>query len=397
MPTACSADEAASVGTATKSRKKARATKTAPPPQSLLRSHTGEALIPMLETAKYEDRETYDASELATTQDGDLDLEQIGRDTLLPWQADGKRWHTRDSVDRKGEPIRWDRELLIKITDAIEADGGFSPISWENRSIVEVSGPVKSKGWFLHAITAETWLLKLKVRVPRRAFTKNQLESVANMPTLNQMENIEQYGNEPRVRARAAGAWMELELRPHTLSELDSPKFWKWFGEAMGAFLGKTPTDSVPEESAEPEKHMPWKVLKQRWHSLRKGFPPGRAIAWPAETLSVFIQSVHQTSGEGRWRWDEQTHARYYLPGQDEPWITLHTKRPEALIAVLTGPPGFTPGNFKDSLPVPYQMTTRGETAEQLQISFTELQQPRDSSVKKLLAAHLEFFHSKTV
>ena len=382
---------------ASKSRKKPRAAKTALPAPQLLRSYTGEALIPMLETAKYEDREAWDANELARKQAGDLELEHIGRDTLLPWQADGRRWHTRDSVDRKGEPIRWERELLIKIADAIEADGGFSPINWENRSIVEVSGPVKSKGWFMHAITAETWLLKLKIRVPRRAFTKNQLESVASMPTLNQMEEIEQYGNEPRVRARAAGAWMELELRPHTLAEIDTPKFWKWLGDAMNVFLGKTANESLAEESIDPEKHMPWKVLKQRWHSLRKGFPPGRAIVWPAETLSVFIQSVHQTSGEGRWRWDEQTHARYFLPGQEEPWITLHTKRPEALIAVLTGPPGFLPGNLKAALPVPVQITTRGQTAEQLQISFTELQQPRDSSVKKLLAAHLEFFHSKTV
>ncbi len=69
----------------------------------MLRSHTGEALIPMLENATYEDRTVFDANELNSTQSGDLELEQIGRDTLLPWQADGRRWHTRDSVDRKGE------------------------------------------------------------------------------------------------------------------------------------------------------------------------------------------------------------------------------------------------------------------------------------------------------
>ncbi len=142
---------------------------------------------------------------------------------------------------------------------------------------------------------------------------------------------------------------------------------------------------------------MPWKVLKQRWHSLRKGFPPGRAVVWPAETLSVFIQSVHQTSGEGRWRWDEQTHARYYLPGQEEPWITLHTKRPEALIAVLTGPPGFVPGSLKDSLPVPVQITTRGETAEQLQISFTETSATSRLVRQKNCWPPTGVFHSKTV
>ncbi len=62
-----------------------------PPPSHSCAVHTGEALIPMLESAKYEDREAWDASELARKQDGDLELEQIGRDTLLPWQADGRR------------------------------------------------------------------------------------------------------------------------------------------------------------------------------------------------------------------------------------------------------------------------------------------------------------------
>jgi excinuclease ABC subunit A len=386
-------------GNGKKSRTKAssKSTKKSPPKRGeLLRSHTGEALIPMLSDATYHERSTYDPTVLAQVREGDLELDQIGRQILLPWQADGKRWHTADSVDRKGEPIHWDRQLLIKVIEAIEKKGDFSAVNWDNRSIVEVTGPVKSRGWFLHAITAETWLLVLKIRVPRRAFTKSQMESVVTLPTLNQMENIEQYGNEPRVRAKAAGPWMELEIRPHSLEELDKPKFWQFFNQAMDAFLGKTPEEEVVPENGDSEKHMPWKILKQRWHSLRKGFPPGRTVVWPAETLSVFIQSVHQTSGEGRWRWDEQTNARFYLPGQEEPWITLHTKRPEALIAVLSGPRGFQPGGLKDSLPVPVQITSRGDSGEHLQISFTELQQPRDTSVKKLLGAHLEFLQAKS-
>ncbi len=350
----------------------------------------------MLEDATYVERRVYDPSVLMQVREGDIELDQIGRQTLLPWQADGRRWHTVDSVDRKGDPVHWDRQLLIKVIAAIEQKGDFSPVNWDNRSVVEVTGPIKSKGWFLHAITAESWLLILKIRVPRRSFTKGELESVVSMPTLNQMEDIEQYGNDPRVKARAAGVWMELELRPHSLNELDTPKFWKFLDQAMDAFLGKTPQSDLPSESGDSEKNMPWKILKQRWHSLRKGFPPGRTIVWPAETLSVFIQAIHQTSGEGRWRWDEQTFARFYLPGQEDPWITLHTKRPEALIAVLSGPKGFEPGPLKDSLPVPVQITSRGEDGEHLQISFTELQQPRDPSVRKLLGAHLEFLLSKS-
>ncbi|MCC7335729.1 MAG: excinuclease ABC subunit UvrA [Pirellulaceae bacterium] len=356
-----------------------------------LRSYTGEALIPLMRTAEYIEREAYDHRAAAKGQEGDLDLEQIGRDTLLPWQADGQRWHTKDSVDRAGGQIRWERDILVKVIEALETVDGFAPTNWDNRSIVEVAGPVKSRGWFLHAITAETWLLKLKFRVPRRSFTKAQMLAIVELPTLNQMQEVEMYGNEPRVTARATGAWMELEIRPHTLAEIDSPKFWRWLRDASSAFLGKTTPTPETVESSDPKQHAPWRVLKQRWHSLRKGFPPGRTVVWPAETLSVFIQSVHQAAGGGKWRWDEQTTARYFLPGNSQPWIVLHTKRPEGLIAVLHGPSGYDPGDLKDTLPVKLQMTSRGSDEQQLQMAFTELQQPRDSAVKKLLTKHMQY------
>ncbi len=245
-----------------------------------LRSYTGEALIPMIETAEYIEREAWDASSLDSEQEGDLSLDQIGKDTLLPWQADGRRWHCSDSVDRSGGPIRWDRQILVKLMDKIESIEGFSPISWDNRSIVEVTGTVKSRGWFLHAITAETWLLKLKFRVPRRSFTKAELEAVvSSLPTLNQMEDVEAYGNEPRVKAKAAGTWMELEIRPHTLEEIDTQKFWDWLDHAANSFLGKTTdSDAKSAESTNPKDVTPWKILKQRWHSLRKGFPAGKTV-----------------------------------------------------------------------------------------------------------------------
>ncbi|MEM7473883.1 MAG: excinuclease ABC subunit UvrA, partial [Planctomycetota bacterium] len=348
--------------TTKKTTKKATKKKVAKPKH--LRSFTGEALVPLLQSADYVEREIYDPAVLQKVQDGDVELDQIGRDTLLPWQADGRRWHTHDSVDRSGNPIRWDRGVLVKLLERIEKIDGFAPINFDNRSIVEVCGPVKSRGWFLHAITAETWLLKLKFRLPRRAFTKAQLESVVELATLNQMEEIEAYGNESRVKAKAAGQWMELEIRAFKQEEIDTEKFWKWLEEASFAFLGKTtPEKKVETESgsSDPKNTTPWKVLKQRWHSLRKGFPPGKDIVWPAETLSVFIQAVHQSAGGGRWRWDEQSTARYILPGQKDPWIVLHTKRPEGLIAVLHGPKGYDPGSLKDSLPMKVQITKRGE------------------------------------
>lgn len=383
----------------TAAKKKTTARKTTSKSKAKLRSHTGEALIPLLESADYVERDVYDPDVIHKVQEGDIELDQIGRDTLLPWQADGRRWHTQDSMDRSGNPIRWDRQVLVKLLEKIEAIEGFAPVSFENRSIVEVAGPVKSRGWFLHAITAETWLLKLKFRVPRRAFTKAQLEALLELKTLNQIDEIEAYGNESRIKAKAAGQWMELEIRAYTLDEIDTEKFWNWLQEASFAFLGKTTpekkAETKPGASSDPKNATPWKVLKQRWHSLRKGFPPGKEIVWPAETLSVFIQAVHQSAGGGRWRWDEQSTARYILPGQKEPWIILHTKRPDGLIAVLNGPAGYDPGSLKDSLPMKAQITKRGDDQEQIQISFTELQQPRNAAVRKLLTTHMKHASSQ--
>lgn len=392
------AEKAAKKKTPAKKKAPAKKKVSKRPVRELLRSHTGEALIDLMESVEYVNRAVYTAAELLKPQEGDIELDQVGRDSLLPWQTDGKKWHTADSVDSSGKPVQWQRSMLEKVVERVEAVEGFSPTNWENRAIVEVRGEIKSRGWFMQAVTSDAWLLHLKFRVPRRTFTKTELMAIVKLAPVSELENVQQYGTEPRVKAKADGTSMELELRPHTLDEIDTEKFWKWLEDAAFAFLGKTRTPPPPppgeepsDEVGGPKKHMPWKVLKQRWHSLRKGFPPGADIVWPAETLSVFIQAIHQSAGGGRWRWDEQTTARYMLPGQKQPWIILHTKRPEGLVAVLNGPKGYEPGDLKDSLPMPVQITSRDDGTQQVQIAFTELQQPRDKAVRKLLSTHRDF------
>ena len=58
---------------------------------------------------------------------------------------------------------------------------------------------------------------------------------------------------------------------------------------------------------------------------------------------------------------------------------------------------GFDPGDLTESLPMKLQVTSLGEDGEQIQIAFTELQQPRDPSVRKLLARHMKFVSRVTV
>jgi excinuclease ABC subunit A len=249
---------------------------------------------------------------------------------------------------------------------------------------------VKSKGWFFHAITGDQWLLKLKFRVPLRAFSKQQLLAVLTLPTLNEIEEIERYGNQSRVRAHQEGTWMELDIDAFTYAELDQPSLWDWLTAAMRAFLEHTGNEVKDSAPGDIEASMPWKVLGQRWHSLRKGFPPGKDVVWPADTLSVLVQAVHQTAPDGRWRWDDRTQARCYLTGSDQPWITVHTKRPEGLIVMLDGPPLADLSELVATMPVTVNWTNRGEQDQQLQMAFVATQQPRDPSFRKLLAKHLQ-------
>ena len=89
----------------------------------------------------------------------------------MPWEEDGRKWHTRDCLDRKGEPVRWEGRILEEVVDRIQDSEGFSKTHWNSRSVVEIASQKSTDGWFFHAITAESYLLKMKFRVPRARLT----------------------------------------------------------------------------------------------------------------------------------------------------------------------------------------------------------------------------------
>ncbi len=108
-------------------------------------------------------------------QPDDLDITEVGRETKMPWEVDGRRWHIHDRVGRKGEPCRWDGRILEAVVDRIQELGTFSETDWNSRSVVEIAAEKKSVGWFFHAITGETWLLKMKFRVAKNTFQRQNL------------------------------------------------------------------------------------------------------------------------------------------------------------------------------------------------------------------------------
>ena len=85
---------------------------------------------------------------------------------------------------------------------------------------------------------------------------------------------------------------------------------------------------------------MPWKVLGRKWHLARKGFSPGKRIAWPAEVLEELLEQLADVCPEGQFLWNNQQVVHLLVREQREPWATVHTKLPAGVDLVLQGPRG---------------------------------------------------------
>ncbi|MFO7904840.1 MAG: excinuclease ABC subunit UvrA [Pirellulaceae bacterium] len=300
------------------------------------RCYTGESLLPVLERGPYEQRQVYDPAVLIAQRPEDISITDVGRHARMPWEVDGRRWHTRDRVGRKGEPCRWDGKTLDRVVDRIHELGTFSDTDWSARGVVEIAATKKSIGWFFHAITGETWLLKMKFRVSKSTFRQQEIINRLAFKTPNQMDELPIYGNQPRVQCHTLrGPWQEVEIRVHSWEEIDTPAFWSFLEEAVAGFQ-----EFEKRTELKPEDHMPWKKLGKRWHFMRKGFPPSKKIMWDQGVWEALHSILEQVAPEGQFVWNNKVLVHLHLPGQHEPWATVNTKRPESLDLTLTGPKG---------------------------------------------------------
>jgi len=302
----------------------------------LPRSHTGEFLAEALAESPHVERRPFDFAKLEAERQGDLDIAEVGKDARMPWEINGRGWHTHDRVGRKGQPCRWDGRILEKVVDRIQDSGKFADTNWNARTIVEITPQTKSEGWFMHAITGEEWLLKLKFRVAKNTFKRENLVGQLNLKPLNDVPDLPVYGNEPRVKCKnLRGPFQEVQLQVHALEEIDTPAFWKFLDAAIDGFHKFT-----ERARQNPEDIMPWKVLGQKWHFARKGFPPGKPPQWEVDVLEELCEILVDTAPQGQFLWNNQQLVHVLVPQQQEPWATMHTKRTAAIELALTGPKG---------------------------------------------------------
>ncbi|MCL2005922.1 MAG: ATP-binding cassette domain-containing protein [Planctomycetaceae bacterium] len=355
-------------------------------------SHTAQALLPVFAEAKFAERKSLDEQEESATETK-FDIKELGMEAKMPWETDGPRWHTKDRVSQKGQPIQWDGKMLEEIIRRIEKSKAFSPVNWNHRTTIEIRAKKKQLGWFLHALTSDEWLLKLKFRVPRNTFNKTTLVGRLNLKPLNDMDAIPLYGTQPRVRITPTGRWQEIELRPHSWQEIDRPEFWDFLDMCIEGF-----TSFVTDEM-DSDAFMPWKILGEVWHYTEKGLIGGDKLRWDVSLLKKLFGFIQETASDLRIVWTNKVMVPFYRPkarrqkfqrftaseSRQVPDIVVHTKSVDAVyvdvyVAKNSVPLGRIRGIGSDP-------AVNGENVfyDVLQFRFTQAKELQSSEFQKLL------------
>jgi excinuclease ABC subunit A len=299
-------------------------------------SHTAQFVAKVLEAGPHAERPKYDPLAAATEQAGDVALEKVGKDAAMPWQTDGRRWHTTAHTSGDGKPTRWEGAILNWIDEKIHALGDFADTNWKHQSTVEIAAATKSLGWFFHAHTNSEWLVRLIFRVAKNTFKSDDLNRKLGLPTLNDTPGIQVYSNEPRVHvANRKGLWQEIWMLIHKLDEINTPAFDEFLRKAVGSF-----SNTLTRMNTNPEDVMPWKVNGERWHLGEKGFPPGRKLQWDRAILPRLLDILRKVEPNLEIAWDNRAHVAVSVPDVSRAWGYLRTKDSDALHCRFLGKKG---------------------------------------------------------
>jgi excinuclease ABC subunit A len=311
----------------------------------------------------------------------------VGKDAAMPWETDGRRWHTVERVTTEGKACRWEGAILDWVDEQVHELGDFGPTQWDQRSVVEVAAPNKSQGWFLHAMTGEEWLLRLVFRVGKNAFRGQDLPRRLGIKPLNETEGLEVYGQRERVWVtHHKGPWQSVTVQAHRLSEVDTPAFREFLREAAQSFH-----DNIRRLQTKPEDVMPWKVNGERWHLGDKGFPPRQKLRWERGLLSRLLALVREVEPGLSVEWDNREHITLRIPGVSRSWGMWRTKQAQALDLRFVGRKGqFNLAQLEGLGAAELGHERAG--ADVLRLRLTDLGAEQAAKLKGVLAEHLRGF-----
>jgi excinuclease ABC subunit A len=350
-------------------------------------SHTGVVLAEVLRAGPVAQRPRFDPLAQAKEQTGDVALEAVGKDAKMPWETDGRRWHTVDRVSHQGKPCRWEGVILDWIDKQIHQRGTFSATNWNHRSVIEIAAVNKSQGYFFHGMSGQEWLVRLVFRVGRNTFKQADLVERLGIRPLNETPGLEVYGNEDRVHvANRKGPWQEIAIQAHRLSEIDTPAFAKFLDQAVKAFQ-----EALRKQRTKPEDVMPWKVNGERWHLGDKGFAPGKKIMWERSLLTRLLDVVRKIEPAVEIVWDARDAIKLRVPQVSRSWAQLRTKDNAGLDCRFLGKKGQFNLSQLEGIGAQQQINGNRPDSDMVRLVFQQAEQ-MPARLKELLKAHVDGF-----
>ena len=348
------------------------------------RSLTGEILAQVLAAGTRGSRDSFDAESVRKKKAGDVDPEKIGADFKMPWEADGRKWHTVDGLSNNGKPRRWSGAMLARIIDQLEASNDFATANWAERSTVEVTGKAKAGGWFLHAFTGDEWMLSLKFRVGRKVFDEQALSRELALKDVNDLDNIPVYNRQPRVRIRTAanGPFEDVTVTLLEPAEMETAAFQRFFASAQASFLERTSLKSL-----ELDDLTPWKKLGRKWHLMRKGFLAG-TIEWEVDVLEEVIALLSELVPDAKVDWTQKVVVNFVVGKSTI--ANVVTKRPAGVDLNLFFNGSSVQLGQIASIGIDPEIGRHRDGQDVVRLRFTTLEQVRSPALRSFLTKRLQ-------
>jgi len=308
------------------------------PPATLIEhatSHTGKALAPVMAAGPVAERERFDLRRQAAEERAALTRIDLGDEVQMPWQKDGKAWHTVDHVDRQGRRVAWDADTLVWIVETIESLGSFAPTDWNDRSRIEITAP-RAKQWFCHILTGSKDLFDITLRVRRGTFSTAKLQQRLGIKTLDERTDLPIYGQMRRVRVRNfQGGWEQVRMQVRDFVDVKKTVFRKFLADAVAGYVSM-----LEKVERDPETAAPWKTMGLDWHLSQKSVHCRRKIVWEPALIMTLVGRFKSLRPDLSFDWNSKTAGSFTIPGDTKPAGKIVTNIGRGLRVELRVPRG---------------------------------------------------------
>jgi excinuclease ABC subunit A len=173
------------------------------------------------------------------------------------------------------------------------------------------------------------------------------------------------------VRAKnLKGPFQEVVITVHWKREIDTPAFHDFLKKAAQSYLSQ-----VKSAALNPTELMPWKVLGEKWHLSRKGFPSNKRVQWETDLVSKLAGQLAGLHDEMDVDWTGQTVVTGSLPNSKGAAFELYTKRREGVDVCLLAPSNsFALGRIS-GIAAEREVATHRDGRQAIRLRFTDVEQ----------------------